>query len=274
MNRDDVVSGVAKLVVWWLETRRAKLKELRHDTMAVNPFLIPLLLALGDIDSIDELAHLLLAGHFSVGHATGFGKLIDEKILPHVFRTTKLNSSFRKALPWLQSMFDEIDHLVTMPNGDRYLLSLKAGRWTIQLTMAVQLNKAFAEILKGRDAGVTDFSGIVVGVFYGRSETLTDKYDIIRGINRGANHDLIDVQKDVSVFAGRDFWSWLNGGEVATQEWVLEGILCGIQNAKEKHGPISELMEAYKAQFAATFAQYVGVDGKVDWVGVLRMING
>ncbi|MHB8389236.1 MAG: PDDEXK family nuclease [Acidobacteriaceae bacterium] len=108
MDKDAVVAGVAELIVWWLDTRRAKLKELRNDTMAVNPFLIPLLLALGDIDSFDELAHLLLAGHFSVGHATGFGKLIDEKVLPHVFKTTKLDSTFRKKLPWSDSMFDEI----------------------------------------------------------------------------------------------------------------------------------------------------------------------
>jgi hypothetical protein len=242
--------------------------------MAVNPFLIPLMLALGDIDSFDELAQLLLAGHFSVGHATGFGKLIDEKVLPKVFNTVKLDSKFRKKLPWSRSMFDEIDHLVTMSNGDVYLLCLKAGRWTIQLTMAVQLNKAFVDILKARAAGEVEFAGIVTGVFYGRTETLTDKYDIIRGINRGATHDVTDVQNDVQVYTGRGFWSWLNGNEEATQEWVLEGILCGIEIAKIKCGSISSLMDAYKTQFATNFAQYVDQNRTVDWLGVLHMING
>jgi hypothetical protein len=274
MIKDEIVSGVAELVVWWLGTRRAKLVGMSHESMAVNPFLIPLILALEDTRSSDELAHLLLSGHFAIGHATGFGKLIDEKILPDVFGTTKLTSKFRAVPPWSASMFDEIDHLVTMPNGEVYLLSQKAGRWTIQLTMAVQLNRAFTELLRARDAGGIAFNGIVVGVFYGRNEELTDKYDILRGINRGKAHDVIDIRDDVQVYAGRRFWSWLNENEDATQEWVLEGILRGIEVSNRTHGPISESLDAYEAELSRHYAKYIASDGRIDWFGILRAING
>ncbi len=63
------------------------------------------------------------------------------------------------------------------------LLSLKAGKWTIQLTMAMQLNTSFNEI-------ITNHPGlckkIIVGVFYGKADDLTDKYEILRGIKPGS----------------------------------------------------------------------------------------
>ncbi len=131
--------------------------------------------------------------------------------------------------PWNDPLFDEIDHIVKRPSGEVYLLSQKAGRWTIQLTMAVQLNRSFAKLVEMRAAGKIQFTKIVVGVFYGKTHTLTDKYDLIRGINRGARHEVKNLAKEVEVYAGRDFWTWLNDGEAQTQEWVMLGILLGIE---------------------------------------------
>lgn len=273
MDKERVVSGVASLILWWVGNRRQKLIDLSHKSMAVNPFLAPIMLALGDIKTFDELAHVLLIGHFAVGHATGFGKLIDEKIFPQVFGTTKLDKAFRRKKPWSSSMFDEIDHLATI-GGKTYLLSQKAGRWTIQLTMAVQLNKTFADLIEAREKGEVDFDGIVVGVSYGESSGLTDKYDIIRGINRGARHDVVDIREDVRVYAGRSFWSWLNGGEDQTQDWVMEGILSGIDQAQRKYGSTADLVHAYTAAFSKRFSAHVSKSGEIDWGGILKMING
>ena len=52
----------------------------------------------------------------------------------------------------------------------------------------MQLNRTFEQLIKLRDEGTLKYSKIVVGVFYGTHDTLTDKYDIMRGINRGAVH--------------------------------------------------------------------------------------
>jgi len=187
MQKSQIIEGVSKQIVWWMGERQKKLEELRHETMSVNPFLLPLIFGIHGFKNFDELAEFLVAAHLSTGYATGFGKLIDEKILPQVFGTIKLDKAARRTAPLSLSMFDEIDHIIPAPKGSPVkLLSLKAGKWTIQLTMAVQLNKAFEELVKLRDS--TDlmslhFSEIAVGVFYGTKETLTDKYDILRGVN-------------------------------------------------------------------------------------------
>lgn len=274
MHKDEVVEGVSKEIMWWMDRRVKKLESLEHGAMAVNPFLMPLIMALGDLNSFDELAEFLLAGHFCIGHATGFGKLIDEKILPKVFNTVKLDAAFRKRKPFNTPCFDEIDHIVRRSNGDTCLLCLKAGRWTIQLTMAVQLNSAFRELIAARTKDMIDFSKIVVGVFYGTEAGLTDKYDILRGINRGAVHSVVDITGDVEVYAGRAFWSWLNEGEDETQEWLMEGILLGYENAIRELGSVTRLLEEYKGSFASQYQEFVDERGNIDWQGILRKING
>ncbi|MBM4224406.1 MAG: restriction endonuclease [Gammaproteobacteria bacterium] len=278
MQKAAVIAGVSNQIVWWMGERQKKLVELRHETMSVNPFLLPLVFGIHQFQNFDELAEFLVAAHLSTGYATGFGKLIDEKILPQVFGTTKLDKATRRNRPLSMSVFDEIDHIIpAAPGKPAKLLSLKAGRWTIQLTMAVQLNKAFKELLELRDSKKLSpftFDEIAVGVFYGTKETLTDKYDILRGINRGANHDVTDLKQHVHVYAGREFWSWLNGGEQQTQEWVLEGILQGFTTAEKSMGSLSELLAGFRKEFSQQFQSFVRPDHTIDWQAIIRKING
>ncbi|MEN6587789.1 MAG: PmeII family type II restriction endonuclease [Sulfuricella sp.] len=278
MKKAVVIAGVSNQVVWWMGERKKKLAELRHQTMSVNPFLLPLIFGIHQFQDFDELAEFLVAAHLSTGYATGFGKLIDEKILPQVFGTIKLDKATRRSAPLSMSVFDEIDHIIPPANNKpAKLLSLKAGRWTIQLTMAVQLNKAFKELLELRDSkklGGFTFDEIAVGVFYGTKDTLTDKYDILRGINRGANHDVTDLIKHVHVYAGREFWSWLNGGEQETQEWVLEGILQGFAAAERSMGSLVELLASFRKEFSQQFQPFVGPDSTIDWQAIIKKING
>jgi hypothetical protein len=264
--------------VWWLGERQKKLAELRHETMSVNPFLLPLIFSIHTFKNFEELAEFLVAAHLSTGYATGFGKLVDEKILPKVFGTVKLNKAVRRKRPLSLSVFDEIDHIIPpVAGGSLKLLSLKAGRWTIQLTMAVQLNKAFEQLIELRDSKRLDgftFDEIAVGVFYGTKDGLTDKYDILRGINRGAMHDVTDLTNQVHVYAGREFWTWLNGGEEKTQEWVLDGILQGFREAEKSIGSLADLLKGFRSEFCQQFQAFVSADGTIDWHGIIRKING
>lgn len=278
MQKAAVIAGVSDQIVWWMGERQKKLVELRHETMSVNPFLLPLIFGIHQFQNFDELAEFLVAAHMSTGYATGFGKLIDEKILPQVFGTTKLDKATRRGRPHSMSAFDEIDHIIpaTRDNPAK-LLSLKAGRWTIQLTMAVQLNRAFKELLDLRDSkalGEHIFDEIAVGVFYGTKDTLTDKYDILRGINRGANHDVIDLTEHVHVYAGREFWAWLNGGKQQTQEWVMEGILQGFTISEKSMGSLAELLAAFRKEFSQQFQSFVRPDHTIDWQAIIKKING
>ena len=144
--REDIVQGVANQATWWLGERLKKLNLERHDTMEVNPFMAPLISALHGHTSFEDLAEFLIVGHFAIGHATGFGKLVDEKILPSVFNTQKLDRKFRSSNATLKlACFDNIDHIVSR-KGKTFLLSQKASKWTIQLGQACPSSEHFAQI--------------------------------------------------------------------------------------------------------------------------------
>lgn len=268
----EIVDGVSAQVCWWLEQRLKKLRGLSHETMTVNPLMAPLLVGLHSHQDFDELADFLLGGHFMVGHATGFGKLVDEKILPNVFGSTKLDKSFRRNAPYNLSMFSEIDHIQPSFDGHN-LLSLKASRWTIQLTMAMQLNKSFSELIDLRTEGKTEFNKILLGVYYGKKENLTDKFQIARGICTGAQHDVVDVSDNVEVVAGREFWAWVNDGESLTQDWVMTGVLEGLRQSQKMLSEAKGLLEKYKAAFVAHYQEHVSDEG-INWHEIIRGISG
>jgi hypothetical protein len=270
MDKEEVVKGIKVWTKWWVGQRRKKLEDELSDSMSINPFLAPFLFDYHDLHNFEEYVDLIIASHLFTGHNTGFGKLIDEKFLPNVFETTKLNARYRRlAPPFNKSCFDEIDHIVKI-NGATELLSLKAGKWTIQLTMAVQLNMAFQEILTQHPQASNN---IVVGVFCGKKETLTDKYDILRGINRGANHQVFDLTEKVQVYAGREFWKWLSGGQHEAQEWVLEGIVSALHE-EEIHKTARNLLSSYKKSVAKKYDKFLDEKGHLDAEKLLQKING
>jgi hypothetical protein len=271
MDKEAIRTEVKNWSIWWIEQRRQKLEKQLSESMTVNPFLMPFIFDYHGLDNFEELVDIIVASHLITGHNTGFGKLIDEKILPNVFGTTKLDASFRaNNPPFDNSSFDEIDHYVQRPDGTLELLSLKAGKWTIQLSMARQLNTAFSEILRFYKHLT---SHIVVGVFYGSEDDLTDKYDLIRGINRGANHHLADLRENVSVYTGKTFWDWLGNAE-NVQESVLRGIMDAISQANIKDGN-KELLKGFKEKIARQYDSLSTNDetGERDWIKLLRKIN-
>lgn len=271
ISKLQIINAVSYLTKNWIEGRMKKLSSELHDSMSVNPFLIPILFNLHDARSFEELGDLLLAGHLMTGHSTGFGKLIDEKLLPQVFGTYKLDGKYRASnQPLDESCFDDIDHVIHQRNSRSTLLSLKSGKWTIQLASAVGLNRSFAEILSKHS---NEYDEIVVGVFYGNRAGLTDKYDILRGINRGKNHNVVDIQEKVKVFVGRDFWTWINNGESNTQDWILDGIIKGVKvsNCREK---CRSLLKGYAKAFVRQYDTHINTDGTVNWHTLLTKING
>lgn len=271
-SKEDVIQGVKGWTKWFVNQRKVKLEEQLSESMSMNPFLMPMLFKFHDLNNFEQLIDLVISSHLMIGHGTSFGKLIDEKILPKVFLTEKLDKTFRTTNePYLAAAFNEIDHIVTRDDGTKELLSLKAGKWTIQLTMAMQLNTSFREII---EAYPNLCGKIVVGVFYGTAQSLTDKYEILRGINRGAHHNVFDIQKHVEVHAGRDFWRWLNDGEEETQEWVLQGIIEATNESKINENA-KELLMKYAAGVAKKYeADSKDDDGGLNWYKLLKRING
>lgn len=264
----QIREGVKQSTKWWINERKKKLLNELTATMTINPFMAPFLYQFHDLKNFGDILDLLISSHLMIGHSTGFGKLVDEKILPNVFGTHKLDKKNRAGtLHFLESHFNEIDHVILRPDGSKELLSLKAGRWTIQLTMAMQLNRSFNEIV---NCYGTDYKGIVVGVFYGHADTLTDKYDILRGINRGANHDVIDLTKHVSVYAGRAFWDWLSGVP-NTQDLVLGGIIDALREDSIR-SESGGLLAGFKQAVGRAYDMDVA-NTTPDWNDLLNKIN-
>lgn len=272
MNKAEVINGVKTQAVWWLEERLKKIRQQKHDTMEVNPFMAPLISALHGHTNFLELADFLLGGHFAIGHATGFGKLIDEKILPRVFGTTKLDKANRTTGIFKKSCFDNIDHVVHK-DGKDILLSLKASKWTIQLGQAVELNKSFKDIRDLLQAAEHSHDKVVLATFYGKAENLTDKYRLVRGISFGANHDVHDLQDYVTILSGQEFWSWL-GDHPDTQLWVMEGIQEAIESKRETLAQTQILMAEFRNSFASRYSAFIDDQGIINWVGILKESNG
>ena len=82
-----------------------------------------------------------------------------------------------------------------------------------------------------------------------------------------------DVTAHVSVYSGRYFWAWLNYGEANTQEWVLEGIIGALSEAKI-HETTSELLKTFKTGVVDKHERDIREKGKLDWHKLLKKING
>lgn len=239
--------------------------------MEINPFLAPLISALHGLPEAKLLAQFLAAGHFSIGHATGFGKLVDEKILPNVFGAVKLDKKTRVENGWTESCFDNVDHWVKRPNGTGDFLSLKASKWTIQLGQAVDLNRSFNRMCELKKEGTLNFEKIVVGVYYGHQSSLTDKYDLVRGINRGADHELFELSEEVDVLCGSKFWDWLGSGS-GIQTEVMMGILEAIELEKISLDSAGTATDEYSGIVAERIGGYGSFDPKY-WLDLLGRVN-
>lgn len=268
--QEQVIEGVAVLVEEFLLRRFKKLETDISAFLNVNPLLLSALRDFHSFRTIRDVADFLFIAHMSQGHATGFGKLVDEKILPQVFGTVKLTETARQERRLLAAAYNEIDHIVNPDSEDEWsLLSVKAGAWTIQDTAAHNLYHAFKQIgdfqLYGKE--------IVVGVFYGTAEDLTNKYAILRGVNPRQQEQFV-ILNYVRVLAGREFWSWLNGDVADTQLWVLEGTRQG-SNRAFAHAD-SEIVTNAPQKLAEELAQkyHLDINAEIDWRSLLIAING
>lgn len=271
VDRDTVVAKVADLVRDLILRRLKKIqgKDISK-YLNVNPFLLSLLRDFHSFNSISDVAEFLFISHMAQGHNTSFGKLVDEKILPQVFGTVKLNAQERASRKMTAAAFNEIDHIINPDSQEDWcLLSLKAGAWTIQDSMAHNLYAAF------KDLGDYQLYGneIVVGVFYGKQDDLTNKYDILRGINPRQQDQFVQL-KHVRVLAGKEFWSWLNGDEEETQLWLLEGTRQGSKMVFDSTGT-EDIVNAPARLVEELARKYnLSLGGTIDWEKLLIAING
>lgn len=270
-SKDEVVNGVTQLVTEFLQRRLLKLSTDISAFMNINPFLVSALRDFHSFKTLQDLAEFMFISHMAQGHATGFGKLIDEKVLPRVFGTIKLDRAERARRNLHAAAYNEIDHIVNPGSEtDWSLLSLKAGPWTIQDASAHNIYNAFKQIGDFRLYG----KEIVVGIFYGNRQSLTNKYDILRGINPRQQDQFVTLNF-VRVLAGREFWSWLNGDVDETQEWVLEGTRKASELLLRDGATGSEIIKHAPLRLAQELSTKYGIslEEEIDWIRLLMAIN-
>ena len=166
--------------------------------------------------------------------------------------------------------FDNIDHVVTK-KSKTVLLSMKASKWTIQLGQAVELNRSLATLVKMREKGELNFDEIIVATFYGKS--LTDKYDLVRGIVAGKAHDVKNIKEHVIILAGRHFWTWIGDSE-DTQFWVMQGIQQAIAAKKDDLKDVLQGLKAFNKSFTAKYNKAMSESGNINWEVFLKLVNG
>ena len=128
--------------------------------------------------------------------------------------------------------------------------------------------------MRNRRDGLLAFSDIVVGVIYGTDDGLSDKYDILRGVNRGAFHAVANLTEHVHVHAGRNFWTWLNYGETRTQDWMMNAMLEAVTAFRQQNPEIAQIVVNFREAFVERFSYHVDVNGAIDWMAILTEING
>ena len=95
----------------------------------------------------------------------------------------------------------------------------------------------------------------------------------MRGINRGAVHNVIDLTDKVDVYSGKEFWGWLSGGFDDAQEWVLEGILSALDEAKI-HETAKGLLDQFREGVVEKYEEDIREGDTLDWLKLLKKING
>lgn len=153
-----------------------------------NPFLLLITSPVYNIYSPFEVAERLQLGKAFHGDDTAFGKMAEAHYL-RLFGAT--NPPEKKGAAW-----SPIDLDMTI-EGQRYLMSIKSGPWTMNQGHANEMIHTFPDIHAATGAR------IIIGITYGRYSNLTNKPALV---DRELGHpDWFDF------LVGRDFWEFVSG---------------------------------------------------------------
>jgi len=155
-----------------------------------NPLLLLITAPVYNLFSPLEVAERLQLGKAFHGDDTAFGRFGEEKILP-LFGAKDCEEKKRGKGKW-----EPIDKEVLI-DGTRYLVSIKAGPWTMNQSHANAMIEKLPAIHKATS------SPVVLGILYGKPEHLNNKPELVA---RSMGHP--DWFRYV---VGRDFWEFVSG---------------------------------------------------------------
>jgi hypothetical protein len=189
------------------------LTDVNSDDVNINPFLMLAMAPAYNIFSPFEAAEYVQNSKLPHGDATAFGKFVEDKIFP-IFGTKKPPEKN----PSTADLWSPIDIEITIAET-RYLLTLKAGPWTMNQDHAHNMIAKFPEIHK------TSGSQIIIGITYGTAASLNNKPAmVVRGTG-----------DYVHTLVGKELWEFITGVKDA-HKWVFKAIRQAQTEFAEAHG--------------------------------------
>jgi len=154
--------------------RRFDLLAKRFDDISktkFNPLLLLITAPVYNLFSPFEVAERLQLGKAFHGDDTAFGRFGEERILP-LFGATECQEKKRGGNQW-----EPIDKEIVI-GGVRYLVSIKAGPWTMNQSHANAMIEKLPAIHKSTSCPV------MLGILYGKYEHLNNKPELVARCQR------------------------------------------------------------------------------------------
>lgn len=159
-----------------------------------NPFLLLITAPVYNIYSPYEVAERLQLGKAFHGDDTAFGRMAEEKYLSIFGAKTPPEKSSQD--PAVRRRWSPIDLELTI-DGQRNLMSIKAGPWTMNQSHAAEMIRNFKQLRDETGAR------ILIGITYVRYKNLNNKPALVE--RELGTPDWFDF------FVGKDFWEYATG---------------------------------------------------------------
>jgi hypothetical protein len=218
-----------------------------------NPFLLLITAPVYNIYSPFEVAERLQFAKAFHGDDTAFGRMAEErflKVLGAVQPEIKKTGTAAQKTRW-----SPIDLEATI-DGQRYLMSIKAGPWTMNQSHAAEMIRHFRELRDETGAN------IIIGITYGRYKNLNNKPLVVqRGLNNPAWFDYL---------VGKDFWEFVSGVKDVHKE-IFKSIRIAQKRFATEHSDetFNELLIANRLKIASSLRRQFRVTADDDFWGTL-----
>lgn len=245
------------------EEETFKFLKRRFETLAIdfddisktnfNPFLLLITAPVYNIFSPFEVAERLQFAKAFHGDDTAFGRMAEEKFLNILGATSPPEK--RSADADERRLWSPID-LHAQIQGQRYLMSIKAGPWTMNQSHAAEMIGNFRQLREATGAN------IIIGITYGRYKNLNNKPSLVaRGLG---NPDWYDY------LVGKDFWEFVSGVEGVHKE-IFAAIREAQRRFAKEHSDetFSERLVGNRLKIATSLRKKFSIQADDDFWGTL-----
>lgn len=225
--RETLIRGLAADIRALLVEETYQFLRRRFQTLAVdfndiaktnfNPFLLLITAPVYNIFSPYEVAERLQLGKAYHGDDTAFGRLAEDKFLKIFGASTPPEKSHPD--PAVRTRWSPIDLSINV-GGQRYLISVKAGPWTMNQSHANEMISHFPQLRDETDAR------FLIGITYGRYRNLNNKPALVE--RELGQPDWFDF------LVGKDLWEFVSGVD-DVHKYMFQAIRDGQKRFAAEH---------------------------------------